>query len=144
MGIGVNINGAIIKDTLEGVGKFANAVRSAITGELSPEKKAELLEMASQAESSSMQAQATINSEEAKSPSLFVSGWRPAVGWVCVMGFGQHFIVNPNFVWIYQFIKGQVVAAPALDIGALLSLLVGMLGLGGYRTYEKAKGKARN
>lgn len=78
-------------------------------------------------------AQISVNQEEAKSRSLFVAGWRPAVGWVCVLALFYEYIIRP--------ILALMGFAPLnLDSNALYSLLMGMLGLGGMRTYEKVKG----
>jgi len=85
-------------------------------------------------------AQIETNKVEAANPSLFVSGWRPAVGWVCVGGLIYTFMGQPLLVWasaIWGF-----PAPPSLDMGDLLTLLLGMLGLGGLRTFEKVRGTA--
>ena len=87
------------------------------------------------AEVEAMRMQANINQEEAKNPSLFVSGWRPGVGWVCVVGLGYEFILNPLLAWASLNFGWQV--PPSLDMGTLITLLLGLLGLGGMRTVEK-------
>lgn len=88
-------------------------------------------------------AQIEVNKTEAGSSSLFVSGWRPAVGWVCVSGLGFNFLVVPlgNF---YLSITDQQILIPTLDLSQMMPVLLGMLGLGAYRTFEKAKGVARS
>lgn len=79
-------------------------------------------------------AQIEVNVEEAKSPSLLVSGWRPSIGWVCSGGLAYQFIVYPIAIaWVPKIVQ--------LDMGTLLTLLFGMLGLGAMRTTEKLKGK---
>ena len=79
--------------------------------------------------------QAQINMEEAKHPSVFVSGWRPAVGWICAASLGYHFIVASILdIWL---------DVPSLETGPLMTILGGMLGLGGLRSLEKFKGVAR-
>lgn len=86
------------------------------------------------------QGQIDINKVEAASGNLLVSGWRPAVGWTCVGGLFYSFLTWPLLVWasgIWHF-----VAPPTLDMGTLITLLFGMLGLGGMRTFEKLKGVA--
>lgn len=82
-------------------------------------------------------AQIEVNKAEATNGNLFVSGWRPAVGWVCVSGLAYTFLVRPLLTY---FGKTE---APAIDIGSLIILLTGMLGFGGMRTYEKLNGVAR-
>lgn len=84
-------------------------------------------------------AQADVNLAEAGSTSLFVSGWRPAVGWVCAVACGYIFIVQPVFTWLVTALGGE--ALPSLDSNALMALITGMLGLGSLRTYEKVSGK---
>lgn len=80
-------------------------------------------------------AQAAINVEEAKSTSLFVSGWRPFIGWICGSGLAYQFLVYPILVAFQPKIA-------QLDMGTLLTLLMGMLGLGAMRTAEKFKNVA--
>lgn len=88
-------------------------------------------------------AQIEVNKAEAGSSSLFVSGWRPAVGWVCVSGLGFNFLVVPlgNF---YLSVTNQQILIPTLDLSQMMPVLLGMLGLGAYRTFEKTKGVARS
>ncbi len=77
--------------------------------------------------------QLEINKAEAASGSLFKGGWRPAVGWICVLGFGVNFLVSP-------IAAGFGVVIPQADTSVMLPVLMGMLGLGGLRTFEKTKG----
>ena len=88
------------------------------------------------------QGQIEINKEEAKSNSLFVSGWRPAVGWICAFGCAWAFILKPILDWGVAA-AGSTVALPVFQTGELMSLLLGLLGMGTLRTYEKFKGVAR-
>lgn len=81
------------------------------------------------------------NKTEAASPSIFVSGWRPFIGWVCGIGLGVQFVASPLLTFILDFF-GKHVVVPTLDLGTLMTLLFGMLGLGAYRTAEKIKGVA--
>lgn len=76
--------------------------------------------------------QLDINKVEAASSSLFVSGWRPFIGWICGIGLGTQFIVAPLADPWYHI--------PTLDLSTLLTLLLGMLGLGVMRSVEKVKG----
>lgn len=85
--------------------------------------------------------QVAINIEEARSASLFVSGWRPAIGWVCALGFTYSVFFLPLLAWISK-INGWDVP-PDIDTGTIVTLLFGMLGLGGMRTVEKLNGVAR-
>lgn len=86
-------------------------------------------------------AQIEVNKVEAANPNLFVAGWRPAIGWICGAGLAIQFIVNPIATWIAALAKHPILF-PSLDLGTLLTLLLGMLGLGGLRTYEKVQGVA--
>lgn len=83
--------------------------------------------------------QTAIDVEEAKSSSIFVAGWRPFIGWVCGIAFAYHFILLPTAQAIAQAF-GYTVIAPVFDMNQLMTVLMGMLGLGGLRTYEKVKG----
>lgn len=87
--------------------------------------------------------QLAVNRAEAQSSSVFVSGWRPAVGWVCVLGLLYTFLIRPMLAWSSGFADTPVPVPPPLDMADLLTLLLGMLGLGGLRTAEKIKGVAR-
>jgi hypothetical protein len=86
-----------------------------------------------------LQGQLDTNKMEAASPKMFVAGWRPFIGWICGSGLGIQFIVNPIFTWIAALAKHPV-QFPSLDLGTLMTLLFGMLGLGAMRTYEKTNG----
>jgi Holin of 3TMs, for gene-transfer release len=97
--------------------------------------KLELLKMQQSGELAQLTGQMAINQEEAKSSSLFVAGWRPYIGWICGTGLGYQFLVYPILVAFLPKIQ-------QLDIGTLLTLLAGMLGMGVLRTQEKLAGKA--
>ena len=90
------------------------------------------------------QGQEDIDKVEAASSSFFVSGWRPGVGWVCVTGLLYQFLIYPIFEWLNAWLKLTPTNPPGLDMGTLLTLLGGMLGLGSMRTYEKLKGVQGN
>lgn len=85
--------------------------------------------------------QVEINKAEATTD-LFRGGWRPAVGWVCVIGLFYQFLLQPLLPWVFTAAGGHVPPLPSIDSGALMVLLTGMLGLGGMRTVEKINGKA--
>lgn len=84
--------------------------------------------------------QISINAEEAKSDSLFKSGWRPFVGWTCGLGFFAKFLGGPLLFVIAQF-SGHPITLPPIDLAEMLPLLLGMLGLGAYRTYERVSAR---
>lgn len=134
---------------LTGIGTLAKDIRSAITGEIAPEKKAELEMLAAQIESKAIEAQAHINAIEAAHPNAFVSGWRPAVGWVCAGALAYNFILRHLIVWGGGIICtamnwAPIPTPPSPDFGDLFTILAGMLGLGAMRSFEKFKGVARN
>jgi len=106
-------------------GNLAWEIREAIKGkELDPNEIIEL--------------QTKINEIEASHRSLFVSGWRPSVGWASSLAFAYHFLVFPIIRTIYPNVD-----FPVLETEPLFTVLMGMLGLGGLRTYEKIKGKTK-
>jgi len=81
-------------------------------------------------------AQIEVDKQEASNASIFVAGWRPFIGWICGSGLACQFIIGPIFTWVSTLIKHPT-PFPTLDLGTLMTLLLGMLGLGGMRTYEK-------
>ena len=87
-------------------------------------------------------AQIAVNREEASSHSIFVAGWRPMVGWVCCAGLATNYLLVPicNFVLT---LNESPITVPALDLSEMMPVLLGMLGLGSLRTYEKTKDVAR-
>ena len=128
--------GEVVKNTAEGVGTLAKDLRSAITGELPVEKRAELEQLAQELEARAAEAQNAVNLEEAKSSKLFVAGWRPFIGWICGLALAFNFIVKPLLDVILTAAKSDV-ALPVLEISALYPIIIGMLGLSLTRTYEK-------
>lgn len=86
------------------------------------------------------QGQMEINKVEAGNTSLFTSGWRPAVGWVCASGLAYQLLLRPIGGWVATNILLWPTLPPPLELDTLMSLLFGMLGLGAYRTIEKVRG----
>jgi hypothetical protein len=72
----------------------------------------------------------------------FRGGWRPAAGWVCVLGLGYTFLLRPLLPWLVSLTGADVAELPPIDTMELMALLGGLLGLGGFRTYERVRGKA--
>lgn len=97
-----------------------------------------VLDLAAKAEAE----QREINRVEAASNSLFVAGWRPAIGWVCALALGFQYLVRPLFGWAAGVWWPQLPSLPGLDSN-LWELMFGMLGLGSLRSFEKAKGVAK-
>ena len=83
--------------------------------------------------------QTKINESEAKHKSAYVAGWRPTVGYVCAIALAYNFVIRDLFIWAMQ----PEEVPPALHLDHLMTILMGMLGLGGLRTYEKIKDKTK-
>ena len=78
-----------------------------------------------------------INEVEAKHRTVFVAGWRPFIGWVCGVALAYNFVIRDFAIWVF----GIEQVPPALQMEHLMTVLVGMLGIGGMRTFEKIKNK---
>jgi len=100
----------------------------------------ELATMADRLAHEQQLAQMAINKEEASSGSLFKGGWRPCVGWLCAIAFGYHFVLQPVIIFVVALIGMEIPDLPKFEMNTLLTVLGGMLGIGGLRTYEKQKG----
>ena len=87
-------------------------------------------------------AQLEVNKAEAAHKSVFVAGWRPFVGWVCGVALAYHFILAPLLQFGFA-LAGMDQELPEFDFSQLSTVLMGMLGLGGLRTFEKMKGVSR-
>ena len=86
-------------------------------------------------------AQLEVNKVEAGHTSKFVSGWRPFTGWICATALGYHYILQPLLTFVlYSF--GNQIELPVFDMTTLTTVLLGMLGLGGMRSFEKVKRSA--
>jgi len=83
--------------------------------------------------------QLAINAEEAKSRNIFVAGWRPFVGWSCGLAMFWHFLGLPLTLFITGWLGLEHPPLPEFDMDTLLTVLLGMLGLGGLRTFEKVQ-----
>jgi|TARA_R110002153_G_scaffold6636_1_gene30446 hypothetical protein len=86
--------------------------------------------------------QLEVNKAEAASASLFVAGWRPAVGWVCVLGMASNFVLIPIVNFILA-LAGSAITVPLIDTSTMMPVLLGMLGLGAMRSAEKIKKVSR-
>ena len=107
-------------------GNLAWEIREAIKGkELNPN---ELISL-----------QTKINEIEAQHRTVFVAGWRPFIGWVCGIALAYNFVIRDLFIWLIN----PDIVPPALQMEHLMTVLLGMLGLGGLRTYEKIKDKVK-
>ena len=94
------------------------------------------------AETDLLKGQMAINLEEAKSSRLFVAGSRPFITWVCGVAFAYHYVIQPLLAFLLAA-AGHPVNLPAFDMDTLTTVLMGILGLGGMRSFEKIKGVAK-
>lgn len=128
---------SIVSDIIDKIVPDKNAAAKA---------KADLAAQLQTAVLAAEQSQLDIDKTEAASPSLFVSGWRPGVAWVCVFGFAWQFVLQPlsaygmNIYCSYKHIP--LIPLPVLDTTQMMTLLFALLGLGGMRTVEKVNGVA--
>ena len=100
----------------------------------------ELATMADKLAHEQQLAQMAINKEEASSGSLFKGGWRPCIGWICGIAFFYHFVCQPVIIFIVAMSGVDIPDLPKFEMNTLLTVLGGLLGIGGLRTYEKQKG----
>jgi hypothetical protein len=123
-----------------GVGELATSVADVVDRfvETDEEKEAAaILRMKIQQEPDRWQTE--INAIEAKHRTIFVAGWRPFIGWVCGVSLAMNFVVFPMMEWITK-LRGDLITRPEMDTGALMTLVISLLGLGATRTYEKMIG----
>ena len=118
------------------VADLANTVISKLWPDKSEQEKQQLA-----AAVMVIQGQLEINKVEAGSASVFVSGWRPAIGWICGAACAWNWVGLPLAKFVMLAIGRPITMSPA-DLGEMLPVLIGMLGLGGLRTAEKINGVA--
>jgi hypothetical protein len=91
-------------------------------------------------------AQLEVNAVEAGHKNLFVAGWRPFIGWTCGLAFVWAFLITPLiktlffYIFVLNGVEADLSGVPVLDLTTMLPVLLGMLGLGGLRTFEKSTG----
>lgn len=141
MGLFSGLAKGAVQGVLGTVGGVAKDIMQTISD--AKEKKIEAEVALAKLEQMVPRMQMLINLKEAESPRLFVSGWRPAVGWTCVAGLFYQYLLAPLSNG-FLAIAGVSATFPMLDLTTLLPLLLGMLGLGSLRTGEKALGIARS
>lgn len=119
----LNLIGTLIDKVASNVDRFT----------LDKQEKAELIAEINKA-------QLEVNKVEAGHTSIFVAGWRPFTGWVCAFALMYHFILQPLLTFVL-YARGVEIVLPVFDMGTLTTILLGMLGLGGMRSFEKVKKK---
>lgn len=100
----------------------------------------EIATMAEKQAHEAAMAQVEVNKAEASHRSIFVAGWRPFVGWICAVALGYHFVLHPIILFGMGVAGVAPIELPSFDMDSLMTVLLGMLGLGGLRSYEKSKG----
>ena len=140
----------LVVPIVETVGKIADDLFTSDEERLRAQLESDKLGLdAARIDADLIKGQQEINKVEAASSSVFVAGWRPAIGWVGVAGMAYQFVLYPFMVWgwslaqAHGWIPDSLKAPPLLDIEALMVLLTGILGLATNRTFEKVKGVAR-
>jgi hypothetical protein len=138
-----------IGSIIEGVGKVASSLVTTDRERLQMALEDRKLDLEqAKIDQATDLAQVEVNKIEAASTSVFVSGWRPAVGWVGVLGLAYQFLGYPLMQWLWAFGQGVDIIPkglnppPDLQTDQLMVLLSGLLGFGGMRTFEKHKGVA--
>ena len=97
-------------------------------------------------DTSMLLSQLELNKQEAKHSSIFIAGWRPAIGWIGALALAYQFIIYPFLMWLWTFLQSQEIIPqnisypPILDIEALWTIISAMLGIGAFRTIDKIKG----
>jgi len=131
-------------DPVSAVAGLLNTAIDKIWPDPAAKATAEALLMKAQADAAiaSVQQQIDINKIEAASGNVFVSGWRPFVGWACGGAFAAHFILLPLLNWLIELFGHSAIVIP-FDMATLSTVLMGMLGLGTMRSVEKMAGVAR-
>ena len=111
-----------------------------------PNKKAEFINQMASKEAdyahAIQAAQLEINKAEAAHRSMFVAGWRPGLAWICTAAFGCNYLILPLARIIAEF-QGVPFNVQPLDMSEMMPVLMGVLGLGGYRSFEKSRGLAK-
>jgi len=137
---GINLANIDVGSVLSGAGTLITDIKTAITGKLSPEEQAVIDDKLADMNQQLLLAQIQVNNTEAGSKSWFVAGGRPAAIWVCDLGLLYTFIICPLLTW--GGVHFGFAAPPAIDGNGLMSLITALLGLGGFRTWEKTQGIA--
>lgn len=127
------------------LGAFVGPVTDIISKAVPDKDKAAALahEISTMAENHAQQialAQIEVNKTEAASAGIYKGGWRPFLGWTCGVAFAYHFVLQPFLTFGFSYMGLTAPDLPSFDMGSLMTVLMGMLGLGGLRTYEKQKG----
>jgi Holin of 3TMs, for gene-transfer release len=140
----------LIAPLVETVGKLADDLFTSDEERMRAQLESDKIGLeAARIDADLIKGQQEINKVEAQHASVFVAGWRPAIGWVGVSALAYQFLCYPllTWAWVYmqamRWIPDSVKPPPMLDVEALIVLLTGILGIAGARTFEKVKGVAK-
>lgn len=131
-----------IGSVIEAVGKVAGDLITTDKERLELELRAKELDQAIDL------AQIEVNKVEAQHSSIFVAGWRPAIGWIGAAAMAYQFLLYPLMLWGWTYLQGtgwipkELQPPPVLDADQLWVILSGILGIAGMRSFEKTKGVA--
>lgn len=140
-----------VGSVVEAVGKAADSLFTSDKERLDAANESRKLDIEAQRiDAGLLTGQQEINKAEAAHASIFVAGARPAVIWVCVLGLAYQYLFHPLLTWGWAlaqalgYLATKVEPPPSLDLYDLMGILTGVLGLSGYRTFERTRGVERN
>lgn len=133
--------GDVIKSVGDAVDKFVTTDKERLELQIERDKAAQDHEYRMELLDQQLDiAQTEVNKAEATNPSLFVAGWRPAIGWVCAAALAYQFMLYPLLSWFAVAVLVTDKAPPGLNMSELFPLIFGMLGIAGMRSFDKLKG----
>lgn len=140
----------LIAPLVETVGKLADDLFTSDEERMRAQLELDKIGLeAAKVDASLIAGQQEINKVEAQHASVFVAGWRPAIGWVGVAALTYQFLLYPLLTWLWTYLQAQgwidatIKTPPLLDVEALWVLLAGILGISSSRTFEKVRGVAK-
>lgn len=141
------MNPMIVGGIVEAVGKVADDLFTSDEERMKAQLEADKIGLeAAKVDADLIKGQQEINKVEAAHSSIFVAGWRPAIGWVGVVALAYQYVLYPLLLWVWAWLQAQgwvpdsMKAPPLLEAEALWVLLTGILGIAGARTFEKVRG----
>lgn len=137
MGIFSNLLGGSVAQPIEAVGNVMDKLFT------SDDERLSHAEIRLRLAQKPQLAQVELNKIEAAHRSIFVAGWRPAIGWVCALALLYQFVICPLLGYILLVFLPTIPVPPTLDFAPLMTVVMSLLGLGGLRTVEKLQGRAK-
>ena len=130
MGLLSNLLGGGVSEAVKGVADVVDRFVETKDEKTAAELKQRLLDLEEmKIKDRADERQVEVNKQEAKHPSIFVAGWRPAVGWICVFALAYHFLLYPLGLWGIAIGGNVIEPPPDLELGSLFPLLGGLLGI---------------